>query len=544
MRMIRFTALCLLTLSACHAAPAPQVRQTIDSAHPCANLASFRSAHPEAAGPDVQGAVRLYLAQCGLQQATDLMTRLVAQPTVKDDPRAPAAWEATHALLKKFADDAGLQFEAAAHRDGLLVALGSDLLWPRTDDIDFIAHLDVVPPGPGWVHDPFEVTQVEDRLYGRGTEDDKGPVAAALVVLRALREGGYTPHRRIVLALGTAEETDWSGMIRFAKASKPARYNISLDGSYPVTVAEHGFAAWTLAADANMPGQTARPRIVEAQVGAFSTQIPDYGFLLVRSGDAAGYAALLERAAKAVDAEQAQRQDVDSDARLVLTPQAAQHQVRIESFGRAVHASTAEAGLNAMYPLAHLARALEVADNGAGLLLKAVQRFLDDDIYGERLGLATEDPLMGRLTVAPTLLRCTGDACELGMDVRWPRGRSAEQMRAALAQAMGHIQSDISPAIHAARPVGLGMPWVAEAEPILIDTLKQVYSANVGTAAEPVSIRGGTYARLYPNSASFGPLEPGRERSAHRPNEYIDVDTLERTVNMLPQVVFSLEKTF
>ena len=44
----------------------------------------------------------------------------------------------------------------------------------------FIGHCDVVPPGPEWVTDPFELTIKEDKAYGRGTADMKGSVAVML----------------------------------------------------------------------------------------------------------------------------------------------------------------------------------------------------------------------------------------------------------------------------------------------------------------------------------------------------------------------------
>ncbi len=44
-----------------------------------------------------------------------------------------------------------------------------------------LAHFDVVPIGPGWDTDPFELT-VRDRMgYGRGTADDKGNTTALLL---------------------------------------------------------------------------------------------------------------------------------------------------------------------------------------------------------------------------------------------------------------------------------------------------------------------------------------------------------------------------
>ncbi|MCE4613635.1 MAG: M20/M25/M40 family metallo-hydrolase [Desulfurococcales archaeon] len=42
----------------------------------------------------------------------------------------------------------------------------------------FMAHFDVVPPGPGWSRDPFTLHVEGDRAYGRGSADDKSNVAS------------------------------------------------------------------------------------------------------------------------------------------------------------------------------------------------------------------------------------------------------------------------------------------------------------------------------------------------------------------------------
>ncbi|MCC7570022.1 M20/M25/M40 family metallo-hydrolase [Candidatus Micrarchaeota archaeon] len=47
-----------------------------------------------------------------------------------------------------------------------------------------LTHYDIVPAEKeGWNTDPFELTEREDKLYGRGTDDDKGPIAAVLSAL-------------------------------------------------------------------------------------------------------------------------------------------------------------------------------------------------------------------------------------------------------------------------------------------------------------------------------------------------------------------------
>jgi succinyl-diaminopimelate desuccinylase len=49
-----------------------------------------------------------------------------------------------------------------------------------------LAHFDVVPTGPGWKTEPFELVVKNGLGYGRGTVDDKGNVAALLLTAQAL----------------------------------------------------------------------------------------------------------------------------------------------------------------------------------------------------------------------------------------------------------------------------------------------------------------------------------------------------------------------
>ena len=62
-------------------------------------------------------------------------------------------------------------------------------LWARRGDagpvLCFAGHTDVVPPGAEdqWSSPPFEPTFVDDKLFGRGTADMKGGLAAMIVAL-------------------------------------------------------------------------------------------------------------------------------------------------------------------------------------------------------------------------------------------------------------------------------------------------------------------------------------------------------------------------
>lgn len=47
----------------------------------------------------------------------------------------------------------------------------------------FAGHVDVVPPGQGWLSDPFTCAQIDSKLIGRGVADMKGAVACWMALM-------------------------------------------------------------------------------------------------------------------------------------------------------------------------------------------------------------------------------------------------------------------------------------------------------------------------------------------------------------------------
>jgi carboxypeptidase PM20D1 len=86
--------------------------------------------------------------------------------------------------------------------------------WPGSDSasqpILFTAHMDVVPIEPGteqdWRHPAFDGVVADERIYGRGTLDDKGGLLGVLEAAEALLAEGFVPRRTIVFAFGHDEE--------------------------------------------------------------------------------------------------------------------------------------------------------------------------------------------------------------------------------------------------------------------------------------------------------------------------------------------------
>ncbi|MBR5731485.1 MAG: Sapep family Mn(2+)-dependent dipeptidase, partial [Firmicutes bacterium] len=104
--------------------------------------------------------------------------------------------------------------------------------------LGILCHLDVVPEGTGWEHDPFGAEIADGKIFGRGTLDDKGPAFAAIYALKAVIASGKTFRRRVRIILGCNEETKM-GCIKYYKQHETIPdLSFSPDGEYPLTNSE------------------------------------------------------------------------------------------------------------------------------------------------------------------------------------------------------------------------------------------------------------------------------------------------------------------
>ncbi|MBI5125674.1 MAG: ArgE/DapE family deacylase [Planctomycetes bacterium] len=106
-------------------------------------------------------------------------------------------------------------------------------------------HLDVVPAGDGWETDPFEPLVKDGRVYGRGATDNKGQMAACMVLARFLKEHEPQLQGEFIL-IGAADEERGSRLgleYLLEECGLTADYAVIPDVSYgmkKIDVAEKG----------------------------------------------------------------------------------------------------------------------------------------------------------------------------------------------------------------------------------------------------------------------------------------------------------------
>ena len=144
------------------------------------------------------------------QEAVDTLSKLIGFPSVatpqpQDDfPYGKPAAEALDFMLEQLS---ALGMTCTNYDYHMGAADWDDTLPPH---LGILCHLDVVPAvQANWTSDPFTAEIRNDRIYGRGAIDDKGPAVAVLYALRAIKAAGIPLRKNVRFLLGCNEENGY-----------------------------------------------------------------------------------------------------------------------------------------------------------------------------------------------------------------------------------------------------------------------------------------------------------------------------------------------
>ncbi len=106
-------------------------------------------------------------------------------------------------IIKKYFITHGIRydtFEKITGRTNIIGYIGKGI-----PTLLVACHLDVVPPGDGWNTDPFKAVVKNGRIFGRGANDNKGQMAAMLVLAKLLKDNESKLNGSLLL-IGAADE--------------------------------------------------------------------------------------------------------------------------------------------------------------------------------------------------------------------------------------------------------------------------------------------------------------------------------------------------
>mgnify|MGYP000756125310 FL=1 len=375
------------------------------------------------------------------------------------------------------------------------------------DEIVGIAgHLDIVPAGGDWTHDPFTLTRDGDYVYGRGTTDDKGPVLEALYAMKLLRDSGVKLNKRVRLIMGCNEETGSKCMEHYNEVAEELSCGFTPDASYPCIHGEKG--------GVHMMAYSKNTKIISMNGGFVVNAVCDSCNTVIPAEDG-----LKERLEAALSETKLQEYKV-TEENGTLT---------IYAKGVPAHASTPTLGVNA-----------------AGVTFECLEKagFEDDFVtfYNTHLGTSCDGAgiglkfadAYGDLTFCNGIVKTEDGVISCTIDIRVPVTLKEEELRSMcegkLEDENGRIEI---------QSVGESLFFPADS-PLVTALYKAYVDVTGDTENKPMVIGGGTYAKSLKNIIAFGPEMPGIDYRIHSADEYILVSGMEESVLIYMEAIKNL----
>ena len=374
------------------------------------------------------------------------------------------------------------------------------------DIIGIAGHLDVVPAGGDWKHEPFRLTREGDYVYGRGTTDDKGPVIEALYAMKLLRDSGVKINKRVRLIMGCNEETGSKCMEHYNEVEEELSCGFTPDGNFPCIHGEKGMLG--------MRPYSKNTRIISMNGGFVPNAVCDSCTTVIPASDG-----MKERIEKALSETKLQTYKVTEE----------NGQISIYAKGVSAHASTPTLGVNAAGVTFECLAKAGFEDD----FVEFYNTHIGTSCDGSGIGLKYEDEY-GEMTLCNGIVKTQDGVITCTIDIRVPVTLKEDEVRkmceGKLEDENGRIEIKH---MHA--------PLFFPRESPLVEALYKAYVDVTGdTDNKPMVIGGGTYAKSLKNIIAFGPEKPGVDYRIHSSDEFIRVSDMEEAVLIYMEAIKNL----
>ncbi|WP_414839538.1 M20 family metallopeptidase [Carnobacterium sp. TMP28] len=366
------------------------------------------------------------------------------------------------------------------------------------ESVAILCHLDVVPPGnlDSWESDPFTAIEKNEAIYGRGSQDDKGPAMAALYAFKAVVDSGVAFKKRVRFIFGTDEETLWRCLDRYNELEEPSTMGFAPDAEFPLTYAEKGLLQVKL----HGPGDEE----LSMNCGKSLNVVPDeasyQGYLNEK----------LENELKLLDFDY----DLSNE------------QITVK--GKAVHSKDAPDGINA---ITRLVTALSPHTKNKTIGFIAAK--LKNDPTGQAIFGEIKDDISGPLTINLATIAINKKESIIGLDLRIPvtadKNAIVEQLTTCAAEyQLSYEEYDYLASLYVPK------------DSLLVTTLLDVYRDKTGDNSDALTSGGATFARTMKNCVAFGAVFPDSDVTFHMPNEKMTLRDIHHAMDIYAEAIYRL----
>lgn len=376
--------------------------------------------------------------------------------------------------------------------------------------IGIIGHLDVVPEGEDWDVPPFSGKVFDNKIFGRGAIDDKGPVVASLYAMKIVMDN-FDIKKRVRLILGLNEELDWKCINYYKEHEEVPTIGFSPDADFPCIYAEKSILTCYLKS-------TYSPSIDDAifieNINCNNNAInvvPKICSIILRINPKIismnEFISTLKKFIQEFDYE-IDIYKIDNE------------NVKLTSHGISAHAAHPDLGINSISRLIILIDKVFNFYNINGFeIFHFFEQYINLQYNGKNLGIDFEDE-SGKLTLNVGDFTLENNVIKIGMNIRVPVTIDIIEVGNSfikLTSPYMNIDFDTTnyiPCLHISK------------DNHLVKTLCNIYNKETNSDLSPIAIGGATFARAFENCISFGANLPGHKDMCHQTDEFIDIDNL------------------
>lgn len=385
--------------------------------------------------------------------------------------------------------------------------------------LHILGHLDVVGEGNGWtVTEPFTPLLKDGMLYGRGTDDDKGPTVAALFAMKAVKDLGVPLKHNVRLIFGTDEESGSDDIAYYYQREPYAPCTFTPDADFPVINIEKGSYKPTITG--TWEQSETLPRVTALSGGYRINVVPPEAEASVEGISA-------ERVSKVLSL-------VGKETGVTFVVAATDTGIQIHACGVGGHAAEPEKANNALTAMLTLLSRLPLADCGSTRAVASLTKlFPHGDYHGAALGVAQSDEQSGALTLSLNLLELNETGFECYFDARTPLCANDSNCRQVAEAAFAAHDFSFSGE--------MGAPHCTPTDSDFVQTLLRCYKQYTSdTQAVPLATGGGTYVHDIPGGVAFGCSMPGFVSNLHGPDERVRIADLITSCKIFTQTIIEL----
>ena len=435
----------------------------------------------------------------------------VRSPAEEGAPYGPES-RAVLALAQSMLEEKGF---AVSNFEDIMISAD---LGPAPPLMGILAHLDIVEASDGWDTDPYKLTIVDGKMYGRGVIDNKGPSVAAMYAMYCARDlcSSFSHGCRVIL--GSGEETGFDDVTQYLKKNEPPPNVFSPDAEFPVVNVEKGRFAPVFGA--SWEKDTKLPRVISIIGGKTMNVVPNQAEAVIEGFSLSEAEAFCIEYSEKTGAKISVHADGD---RLV-----------VKAEGKATHASLPHLGLNAQTALIEVLAAMPFADSKGFGYVRALNRlFPHNDYNGRAIGIAMSDEVSGELTANFGVLRFSEYEFEGNVDSRTPACADEADItgitRASMEKEGVMLKSSTISHCH-----------ITPEDSPFVQTLLRLYEEYTGDTGKCLITGGQTYVHDIPGGVVFGCVMQDVNNNVHGANEFVDVDQLIMSAKMFTQAIIDM----